>query len=971
MNKSIIILLISVLPAFCNAQRVFRFLDYRTTPTDTATFSQFKEGYRDMSREEAIKYVDSLRHIYKSANQWEDYHFYTNVITDLYIIQRNFSKTAGIIQETMPLLKKNVDTLSGEFLYTIDQLFYAFYFLNRAEEYNQVGLEIYQLAKSRPQLDSMTVHILTGTVSSLPASARFTEAYDALSLIRNKAIEENWTFYIQNISLFFGFTALMEGKKDAATVFYEEAVFQNPLSKYIDSTLYVFGLEGMLYLYVRKGMYDEAIEYSKLGLEIIEKLLKSQRFPAYDNCFTNFNANLYKSYLALGKEEEAIEIFDMIVDFEWEKQNFPKLIQLFLEYAVLNLKLGNPDVAYEKYLKAKHVSDSVSYENIKYVADTYYGLSKSSYMLSRYNEAAEYAQEGLLFLANSDEHSGILDIPEPDFSQNTKESFNLFLSKLLALYKLFPEHPDESLTHSITEHFAEFEKQTHNVLSGSQDARFIADIQMQYRAALDGLVDFYAENQDSPHIAGNMEYLVKAVINGKATLLRQKILEQTFLEAYLSDEKLFKQHNEIKRKIFITNNRRTIASRSNDKELEKSLTQELASLYAEGLYLESILKSYRDDYNELVTLSTVDDIKMLQKELDKNEALLEYHSTDNALFSMCITNDSYNLNLILLNNFESYITPVMRALRTGVVDINTSDLYKYLIEPHHKMLQGKSHLVIIPDESFSQLPFEIFSADGKTLLVNDFSITYNYSSSLWHMNKQNYPSRDVFKNMLAVAPVFGLSNDEGIAMESNFRSMFAGDSLAFRANSLVGLPQSAEEIMTLKDLVEENWGINVEMLMNMDASKSNFMESLPHQDIIHIATHGLLDRANPMVSGIALSPHADVIGAEDVFFHYELYNLELNADLVVLSACNSGVGSIEAGEGLMALPRGFIFAGVPNVVATLWKVHDEKTKEFMVAFYTHLIKGNSYAEALRLAKIDCIQKGYMPLDWAGFVLIGN
>ena len=73
----------------------------------------------------------------------------------------------------------------------------------------------------------------------------------------------------------------------------------------------------------------------------------------------------------------------------------------------------------------------------------------------------------------------------------------------------------------------------------------------------------------------------------------------------------------------------------------------------------------------------------------------------------------------------------------------------------------------------------------------------------------------------------------------------------------------------------------------------------------------------------------------------------------------------------MALPRGFMFAGVPNVIASLWSVQDERTQELMEAFYSYLLEGNSYSEALRLAKLDSIKKGSLPMDWAGFILIGN
>jgi len=107
-------------------------------------------------------------------------------------------------------------------------------------------------------------------------------------------------------------------------------------------------------------------------------------------------------------------------------------------------------------------------------------------------------------------------------------------------------------------------------------------------------------------------------------------------------------------------------------------------------------------------------------------------------------------------------------------------------------------------------------------------------------------------------------------------------------------------------------------------------------------------------------------------FADELFSLKTDANLVVLSSCNSGDGILEKSEGINSLQKNFLLAGVPNVIASFWKVHDEKTKDLMVAFYKYLLKDNvSYAEALRLAKLECIENGFLPLDWAGFILIGE
>ncbi len=106
---------------------------------------------------------------------------------------------------------------------------------------------------------------------------------------------------------------------------------------------------------------------------------------------------------------------------------------------------------------------------------------------------------------------------------------------------------------------------------------------------------------------------------------------------------------------------------------------------------------------------------------------------------------------------------------------------------------------------------------------------------------------------------------------------------------------------------------------------------------------------------------------------YEIFNLKLKANLVVLSACETGLGKEVKGEGLMSLTRAFMYAGAPSVVVSLWKVNDAASKDLMVAFYRQLRGGEklSYSEALRRAQLEMIGKGNAPKFWAPFVLVGK
>jgi len=148
--------------------------------------------------------------------------------------------------------------------------------------------------------------------------------------------------------------------------------------------------------------------------------------------------------------------------------------------------------------------------------------------------------------------------------------------------------------------------------------------------------------------------------------------------------------------------------------------------------------------------------------------------------------------------------------------------------------------------------------------------------------------------------------------------------------------------------------------------------------MIHFSTHGYVNEARPRFSGLvfSLSSKASAVktnrSAEDgLLAAYEIFNLKLKADLVVLSACETGLGKEVKGEGLMRLTRAFMYAGTPSVVVSLWNVNDESAADLMIRFYRHLQAGKTKSEALRQAQLETIGDNGFPFFWAPFVLVGK
>jgi CHAT domain-containing protein len=162
--------------------------------------------------------------------------------------------------------------------------------------------------------------------------------------------------------------------------------------------------------------------------------------------------------------------------------------------------------------------------------------------------------------------------------------------------------------------------------------------------------------------------------------------------------------------------------------------------------------------------------------------------------------------------------------------------------------------------------------------------------------------------------------------------------------------------------------------MDREATEENVKDNglLRTARRIHFATHGLLDEKQPELSGLVLTrtPGSREDGLLQV---YEIFNLELDADLVVLSACDTGLGNAVGGEGLLGVTRALLYAGAHSVVVSLWQVDDTSTPDLMVGFYRHLDKAGDKAEALRQAKLTMIHEKRFahPFYWAPFILIGE
>ena len=186
-------------------------------------------------------------------------------------------------------------------------------------------------------------------------------------------------------------------------------------------------------------------------------------------------------------------------------------------------------------------------------------------------------------------------------------------------------------------------------------------------------------------------------------------------------------------------------------------------------------------------------------------------------------------------------------------------------------------------------------------------------------------------------------------------------------STLVKLPWSKYELERISEIVSSDG------FYGDEATESQFKVTAPTYRILHIAAHAVFNDSSLLYSSLIFNKD-DNSDEDGIFYTYELYNLRLNAQLTVLSACNTGMGKLVNGEGIFSLARGFMYAGSPSVVMSLWSVDDRSTSLIMTDFYTGISGGSRIGNALRKAKLKYLEEANeitaSPLYWAGMVSYG-
>ncbi len=397
--------------------------------------------------------------------------------------------------------------------------------------------------------------------------------------------------------------------------------------------------------------------------------------------------------------------------------------------------------------------------------------------------------------------------------------------------------------------------------------------------------------------------------------------------------------------------------------------------------IHSFEKSY-PQYYALKFENKVIGITDIQPKLSTRQALIEFYvkepeltSDMGKLYRFVVTKDSLsftkeNIDYSYVKNIQSvhnFLTnpKYLYTKKKDYVEYSAAayELYEKLLKPMSRKINGKD-LTIIPHDKLSYIPFDallsqmpdtsVMNFRNLNYLVRDYAINYSYSATLLY----NYSNKKktAQKNLMVFSPQY-ISGEPRTEKESSIQHFFNP------------LPGAKDEVKGISGF------IHAETYIDRLAQESTFKEKAGEFDILHLAMHTIINDSIPMFSKLVFSK-PDQNSANDGFLNtYEIYNMKLNARLAVLSACETGSGKLQRGEGVMSMARGFIYAGCPAIVMTLWQVEDKSGVKIMDDFYYYLSKGKRKDVALRMAKLNHLRNSdpltAHPHYWLGYVNIGN
>lgn len=753
-------------------------------------------------------------------------------------------------------------------------------------------------------------------------------------------------------------------------------------------------------VYDEKYEYDKALEYHLKALQIKQEILGEVN-PDVAASYSNIGIIYYER----GELDKALEYDLKALQIKKEilGEKHTLVAASYNNIGLVYADNGKLDKALEYCFKSLQIDKELLGQKHANVAQSYYNIGNVYKILGENEKALEYYQKGLTScLYDFNDTADVYNTPIIKSSQNWSILLLILRSKAELIAdegKMLKGIKESDRGIIALRHYQSCDTLidiTRKEISTFSDKLALGEVASEvYKNTVDLLTAVKNISDQDPHLAFYFSE------KSKSTILLEALAGQEALKfAGIPDSLLQKEHLLKSDIAFYT---KKLAEPDFSESTQHALYQDM--LFRRNRSIDSLILVFEKQfpaYHNLKYSNKPASVKDIQSLLDNKTAMISYCIGDSNIFVFTITKTNMDVRRVpKINGLSDSIAWFRYGLTLGMQKIYRRlghTLYQQLFHDPAPFGDQIENLYIIPDGSLALLPFESLLTNSYKgdinlyreypYLIRKYNISYSYSASLFHLTFSREPSSTIeitnLNDWLAIAPVFDSKAEQSTALSSrellHQLNTLGADSMllkrsAFNENAIQPLPATETETRAILKLYDDN-NLKAKVLLHKKANEKAIKSGeLEQYKVLHFATHGFVSSEKPELSSLLLAQ--DKTGGEDgILYSGEIYNLKLKADLAVLSACETGLGKIQKGEGIIGLTRALLYAGAKNIIVSLWQVADESTADLMVNFYKNSLAGKgqlSYAAALRNAKLKMISEGKYanPFYWSPFILIGK
>ncbi len=737
-------------------------------------------------------------------------------------------------------------------------------------------------------------------------------------------------------------------------------------------------------VYSEMGKLKKAIDYLEKALEIKQKVLGKEH-PDIAIGYQNIGAIYYD----LGNYEQAIAYYKQSESLHLKRfpDGHPELANVYANIGQAYMQKEEYRKALNYYQKDLDINEDLLDSGHPFIGDTYTKIGETYSHINNFEMALTF-------------YSRAIDIYAPDFSQEGSPQAIpveniIYPAKLLETLRLKAEVFRKKATQTGEQQPLEKSLQTY-----IQSVRLVNELQHSYsregskfllrertagmyRKAFETAYQLYQETEDTTY----KEYAFYFASQSQNQILMEQLQkEEAESFAYIPDSLINREKKMRSQLTQIQQELTGLAENPQQSDSTKRFSLQDSLFHLRNKldnHIQSLESSYpryyRLKYNPVVVRAS----DLQQEFLSDRQTIIRYFFGQDALFALIVTDNSFHIRKLPADSLEqkikNYRAAITETSSPQAFSEKSHALYTHLLQPVENLIQG-DQLLIIPDGILHYLPFESLvsrkTGNSKNAafhnlpyLLKQFAVSYIPSAGYLRLYRQ-FKSSKSQKQFLGFAPGFSSVSSSEEERYPHFD------------RPLSSLPLSRQEVQEISSLMNNSNGFwsflnsgndKTITFVGSTATEESFKkQTLQDFRYIHLATHAYISEESPGQSGI-LFADSENRQEDGTLYASEIYNLSLNAKLVVLSACKTGIGQIAEGEGIMSLSRAFQYAGAQNLLVSLWNVDDRATARLMTTFYEQHLENSSISSSMQTAKETIItEKRYAhPKYWAPFIFIGQ